>query len=60
LCDVATRVAVLQNGIGHVARVGPLVNGAKVISVIVYYNGERLAADRVRIRPSGARSCGGG
>jgi 2-dehydropantoate 2-reductase len=53
LCDSATRVAVLQNGIGHVVRVGPLVNGAKVIPVIVYYNGERLAADRVRIRPVG-------
>jgi 2-dehydropantoate 2-reductase len=53
LCDASTRVAVLQNGIGHPARVGPLVNGATVIPVIVYYNGERLAADRVRIRPVG-------
>jgi len=53
LCDAATHVAVLQNGIGHAARIGPLVNGAKVIPVIVYYNGERLAADRVRIRPVG-------
>lgn len=53
LCDAATRVAVLQNGMGHVGRVGPLVNGAKVIPVIVYYNGERLAADHVRIRPVG-------
>jgi 2-dehydropantoate 2-reductase len=45
-----TRVAVLQNGIDHVARVAPLVNGAAVLPVIVYYNGERLAPDRVRLR----------
>ena len=43
-------MAVLQNGIGHVARVAPLANGAAVIPVIVYYNGERLAHDRVRLR----------
>ena len=40
----------LQNGIDHVARVAPLANGATVVPVIVYYNGERLAADRVRLR----------
>ena len=50
LCTPATRVAVLQNGIDHVARVAPLVGGATVLPVIVYYNGERLAADRVRLR----------
>ncbi|MFZ1922575.1 MAG: 2-dehydropantoate 2-reductase [Xanthobacteraceae bacterium] len=50
LCGSATRVAVLQNGIGHVARVAPLANGATVLPVIVYYNGERLAPDRVRLR----------
>lgn len=50
LCTPATRVAVLQNGIGQVATVAPLVNGAAVVPVIVYYNGERLAADRVRLR----------
>lgn len=50
LCTPATRVAVLQNGIGHVATVAPLVNGAAVVPVIVYYNGERLAEDRVRLR----------
>ncbi len=50
LCTPATRVAVLQNGIDHVARVTPLVNGAAVLPVIVYYNGERLAPDRVRLR----------
>jgi len=41
---------VLQNGIDHVARVAPLADGATVMPVIVYYNGERLDADRVRLR----------
>ena len=50
LCTPSTRVAVLQNGIDHVARVAPLANGATVLPVIVYYNGERLAPDRVRLR----------
>jgi 2-dehydropantoate 2-reductase len=50
LCTPATRVAVLQNGVDHVARVAPLANGATVIPVIVYYNGERLAPDHVRLR----------
>jgi 2-dehydropantoate 2-reductase len=50
LCAPSTRVAVLQNGIDHVARVTPLAQGATVLPVIVYYNGERLAADRVRFR----------
>jgi len=50
LCTPSTRVAVLQNGIGHVARVAPLTDGAAVLPVIVYYNGERLAPDRVRLR----------
>jgi 2-dehydropantoate 2-reductase len=50
LCTASTRVAVLQNGIGHVARVAPFAQGATVLPVIVYYNGERLAPDRVRLR----------
>src|SRR3979490_656855 len=50
LCDKSTRVAVLQNGIGHVARVAPLAGDACVVPALVYYNGERLAADRVRLR----------
>ena len=50
LCTKSTRVAVLQNGIDHVARVAPLAGGARVVPVIVYYNGERLAADHVRLR----------
>jgi 2-dehydropantoate 2-reductase len=45
LCTPATRVAVLQNGIDHVARVAPLANHATVLPVIVYFNGERLAGD---------------
>src|ERR1700758_4649375 len=54
LCTAATRVAVLQNGIDHVARIAPLARGATVVPVLVYYNGERLAPDRVRIRHAGA------
>ena len=50
LCGQSTRVVVLQNGIDHVARVSPLVSGATVVPAIVYYNGERLAKDRVRLR----------
>ena len=29
---------------------GPLVKGATVVSTVLYYNGERLAKDRVRLR----------
>ena len=50
LCDSSTRVAVLQNGIGHAARVAPLVGDARVVPPLVYYNGERLGTDRVRLR----------
>jgi 2-dehydropantoate 2-reductase len=50
LCGPATRVAVLQNGIDHSHRTAPFANGATIIPAIVYYNGERLAADRVRMR----------
>lgn len=50
LCDGRTRVAVLQNGIDHVERVGPLANGAAILPVIVYYNGERFGPERVRLR----------
>jgi 2-dehydropantoate 2-reductase len=52
LCTPNTRVAVLQNGIGHVERLTPLVGGATIIPTIVYYNSERLAPDRVRFRPA--------
>jgi 2-dehydropantoate 2-reductase len=50
LCTPATRVAVLQNGIDQVRSVAPLAGGATVLPVIVYYNGERLAPDHVRMR----------
>lgn len=50
LCGPHTRVAVLQNGIDHAARVAPYVGGATVVPTVVYYNGERLAADRIRLR----------
>ncbi len=53
LCNPRTRVAVLQNGISHAERLAPYVNGATVVPVIVYYNGERLAPDRVRFRRAG-------
>ena len=53
LCSSSTRVAVLQNGIDHAARVKPLTRDAVVVPALVYYNGERLAADRVRIRHAG-------
>src|SRR5580658_5049681 len=50
LCTPNTKVAVLQNGVDHVARVAPLVKGATIVPVIVYYNGERIADDHVRLR----------
>jgi 2-dehydropantoate 2-reductase len=53
LCTPATRVAVLQNGIDHVARVAPFAGGAAVVPSIVYYNGERLAPHHVRLRSVG-------
>jgi 2-dehydropantoate 2-reductase len=54
LCTPATRVAVLQNGIDHIVRIAPLAGGATIVPVLVYYNGERLAPDRVRIRHAGS------
>jgi 2-dehydropantoate 2-reductase len=53
LCGPRTRVAALQNGIGHAERLAPFVGQAGVIPTIVYYNGERLAPDRVRYRRAG-------
>lgn len=53
LCGPSTRVASLQNGIGHADRLRPLVGQAAVVPTIVYYNGERLAPDRVRYRRTG-------
>lgn len=53
LCTERTRVAVLQNGIGQVARTAPYAHGATVVPTVVYYNGERVADDRVRLRAAG-------
>ena len=53
LCGPATRVAALQNGIGHAERLAPFVGNTTVLPAIVYYNGERLAPDRVRYRRGG-------
>ena len=53
LCADSTRVAVMQNGIDHAARVAPFVGAAAIVATLVYYNGERLAPDRVRIRQPG-------
>jgi len=53
LCGRSTRIAALQNGIDHAGRVAPYAKGAAVVPVLVYYNGERLAADRVRLTPVG-------
>ncbi|MCB5204111.1 2-dehydropantoate 2-reductase [Neorhizobium sp. T786] len=50
LCGPETAIAVLQNGIGHTERVAPFVRGAAVLPAIVYYNGERLAPDHIRLR----------
>ena len=54
LCTPATKVAALQNGIDHAGRIAPYVNGATVVPVLVYYNGERLAPDHVRYKPMAA------
>jgi 2-dehydropantoate 2-reductase len=53
LCGPTTRVAVLQNGIRHADRLMPLAGKATIVPTIVYYNGERLAQDRVRFRRVG-------
>jgi len=50
LCGPQTRVAVLQNGIDHAGRLASLVGMATIVPTIVYYNGERLAPDRMRLR----------
>src|SRR5256885_16671539 len=54
LCGPRTRVAVLQNGIGHVDRLAPLVGEAPVGPTIVYFNGERRGPGRVRLPGPGA------
>jgi 2-dehydropantoate 2-reductase len=50
LCGPGTTVAVLQNGIDHVERVGPLAGGAGVLPVVNWCPVEPVAAGRVRQR----------
>ncbi|MET1027637.1 MAG: 2-dehydropantoate 2-reductase [Dongiaceae bacterium] len=52
LCRPGTRIAVLQNGIDQVSRVAPVAAGAGIVPTVVYYNGEKLAPDHVRLRPA--------
>jgi 2-dehydropantoate 2-reductase len=53
LCRRATKVAVLQNGISHAQRVAPYIDGATPVPVMVYFNGERLADNAIRLRHGG-------
>jgi 2-dehydropantoate 2-reductase len=50
LCAAGTTVAVLQNGIDHVERVGPLVGEAQVLPVVSWCPVEPVAPGRVRRR----------
>ncbi|MEQ8587261.1 MAG: 2-dehydropantoate 2-reductase [Thalassobaculaceae bacterium] len=50
LCGPGTTVAVMQNGIDHAERIAPYAGAATALPVIVYYNGERIADDHVRMR----------
>jgi 2-dehydropantoate 2-reductase len=50
LCGPGSTVAVLQNGIDHVERVGPLVGDAEVLPVVNWCTVERVAPGRVRQR----------
>lgn len=50
LCGPQTIVAVMQNGIDHAERIAPYAGDAEALPVIVYYNGERIADDHVRMR----------
>jgi 2-dehydropantoate 2-reductase len=50
LCGPATVVAVLQNGIDHVERVGPLVGSASVLPVVNWCPVEPVELGRVRQR----------
>jgi 2-dehydropantoate 2-reductase len=53
LCGPKTRVAVMQNGIDRADAVAGLAGPARVMPVIVYYNGERLGPGHVRLRHAG-------
>jgi 2-dehydropantoate 2-reductase len=47
LCDRATTLVVLQNGIDHEARVAPIANSANVLPAVVYIGAERVAPGHV-------------
>lgn len=47
LCDESTVVAVLQNGVEHVERVSPYVDGAEVVPTVVRYGGEATEPGRI-------------
>ncbi|HEX6444930.1 MAG TPA: 2-dehydropantoate 2-reductase [Streptosporangiales bacterium] len=51
--DPSSRVVVAQNGIDHAARVGPLVAG-RVVPTVVYINAERTGRGAARARPTSA------
>ena len=53
LCAPTTRVAVLQNGVDHEARVQPLAGPAVVVPAIVHANSEYLSRGHVRQRRPG-------
>jgi 2-dehydropantoate 2-reductase len=48
LCHSRTRVAVLQNGVDHQYRVGPLCGPAEVVPTVVYANGRKLSPHYIR------------
>lgn len=48
LCGPSTVLVVLQNGVEHVERVGPLVPDTEVLPTVVRYGGEALAPGRIR------------
>jgi 2-dehydropantoate 2-reductase len=50
LCGPDTRVAVLQNGLGHAERVAPFIGKSPVVPAVIYFNSERLGPDGVRLR----------
>ncbi len=54
LCGPGTRIATMQNGMGHAERLAPFVGGATVVPAIVYFNGERFAPGHMRFRRAGA------
>jgi 2-dehydropantoate 2-reductase len=49
LCGPSTTVAALQNGIGHVERVGPFVGAASIAPTIIFLPADRIAPGHVRI-----------